>query len=118
MRQAFAHEAILVMVSEADERAPGAAVTVALCGHWDHEPPCPLSPHFVHADRVNYELHVRVLFAAEPDVENEVRRRIEQALAGRWPYPDGFTTPWQLEACRPSDVSPQETDHARRLIRE
>ena len=24
----------------ADKRAPGGAVTVALCGHWDHEGPC------------------------------------------------------------------------------
>jgi hypothetical protein len=116
MRQAFAHEAILVMESGADERAPGAAVTVALCGHWDHEPPCPLSPHFVHADRVNEELHVRVLFAAEPDVESEVRRRIERALSGQWKYPVGFRTSWQLRQCRPSDVSPGETCHAQRLI--
>jgi hypothetical protein len=38
MRQAFAHEAVLVMEPDADVRAPGAAVAVALCGHWDHEP--------------------------------------------------------------------------------
>lgn len=105
------------MEPEGDERAPGAAVTVALCGHWDHKPPCPLSPHFVRADRVDEELHVRVLFAAEPEMEIEVRRRIEQALAGQWRYPDGFTTPWRLQACRPGDVSPEETGHAQRLIR-
>jgi hypothetical protein len=116
MRQAFAHEAILVMESGADERAPGAAVTVALCGHWDHEPPCPLSPHFTYADRVNEELHVRVLFAAEPDAEREVRRRIERALSGQWRYPDGFNTPWQLRECRPSNVSPAERLHAQQLI--
>jgi len=38
VRQAFAHEAVLVTEPDADVRAPGAAVTVALCGHWDHEP--------------------------------------------------------------------------------
>ena len=32
------------MEPDADVRAPGAAVTVVLCGHWDHEPPCPLAP--------------------------------------------------------------------------
>jgi hypothetical protein len=36
MREAFAHEAVLVMEPDADMRAPGAAITVALCGHWDH----------------------------------------------------------------------------------
>lgn len=117
MRQAFAHEAILVMAAEADERAPGAAVTVALCGHWDHEPPCPLSPHFVRTSRVDGELHVRVLFATEPETEHEVRWRIERALSGQWRFPDGFTTPWQLRESRPGDVSPAETGQAESLIR-
>src|ERR1043165_7152390 len=117
MRQAFAHEAILGMEPEADERAPGGAITVALCGSWEHEPPCPLSPHHVRADRVDNELHVRVLFAAEPDAEGEVRRRIERAFSGQWRFPDGFTTPWQLRESRPSDVSPEEADHADSLIR-
>jgi hypothetical protein len=117
MRQAFAHGAILAMEPEADERAPGAAVTVALCGHWDHEPPCPLSPHRVDVDRFDSELHVRVLFAAEPETEAEIRRRIERALSGRWRFPAGFTTPWQLQDSRPSDVSPEETGQAESLIR-
>jgi hypothetical protein len=117
MRLAFAHEAILVMESGTDDGAPGAAVTVALCGHWDHEPPCPLSPHFVHVARAEEELHVRVLFAAEPDDESEVRRRIEEALGGQWLYPEGFTRTWQLKSCRPSHVVPEETAHAERLIR-
>jgi hypothetical protein len=116
MRQAFAHEAILAMEPEADERAPGAAVTVALCGHWDHQPPCPLSPHRVHAERVDSELRVRILFAAEPETEHEVRRRIEQALSGQWRFPDGFTTPWQLRECQPSDVAAEEAGQAERLI--
>ncbi|MGW3965855.1 hypothetical protein ACWED2_38970 [Amycolatopsis sp. NPDC005003] len=117
MRQAFVHEAVLVMGPEADEGAPGAAVTVALCGRWDHEGPCPLSPHRVHADRVDDELHVTVVFAAEPEAEHEVRRRIERALAGQWRFPEGFTTPWQLRGSRPRDVSPEGRGQAERLIR-
>lgn len=117
MRQAFVHEAILVMEPEADEAAPGAAVTVALCGHWDHEGPCPLSPHRAHADRVGDELHVTVVFAAEPETEHEVRRRIDRALSGRWRFPDGFTTPWQLRESRPRDVLPEERSQAERLMR-
>jgi hypothetical protein len=93
MRQAFAHEALLVMEPDADVRAPGAAVTVALCGHWDHEPPCPLAPHQVGADEVDGELRVRILFAAELDLEAQVRRLIDQALSGEMEFPDGFTTP-------------------------
>ena len=72
MRQAFAQEAVLLMEPHADVRAPGAAVTVALCGHWDHEPPCPLAPHHVSAAGNDGELRVRILFAAEPDKEDEV----------------------------------------------
>ncbi len=52
MRQAFAHEAKVGMATDGDSRAPGAAITVALCGRWDHEPPCPLSPHHTQADRI------------------------------------------------------------------
>jgi hypothetical protein len=32
MRDAFAHDAVLLMPADADVRAQGAAVTVALCG--------------------------------------------------------------------------------------
>ncbi len=45
VRHAFVHEAILTMGAAGDERAPGAAITIALCGRLDHEPPCPLAPH-------------------------------------------------------------------------
>jgi hypothetical protein len=113
----FAHKAILVVEPEADERVPGATVAVALCGHWDHEPLCPLSPHRVHADQVGHELHVGVLFAAEPETECEVRQRIDRALSGKWRFPDGFRTSWQLQESRPSNVSPDETGQAERLIR-
>ena len=117
MRQAFAHEAVLVMEPDADVRAPGAAVTVALCGHWDHEPPCPLAPHWVRAAEDGGELRVRILFAAEPDTEPEVRHLIGLALSGQVEFPDGFTAPWRLRASRPSDVLAEETDRAEYLLR-
>ena len=96
------------MESDADVRAPGAAVAVALCGHWDHEPPCPLSPHRVSADEDDGELRVRILFAAEPDAEGEVRHLIDQAVSGQMKFPDGFTTPWRLRASWPSEVSARD----------
>lgn len=117
VRQAFVHNAILVMEPEADERAPGAAVTVALCGHWEHEPPCPLAPHHVRTDRVGDEMHVRVLFASEPEAETEVRRRIELALAGLSQFPSGFRAPWHLRSSQPGEVPPDESRRAERLIR-
>jgi hypothetical protein len=118
MRQAFVQEAVLFMESHADVQAPGAAVTVALCGHWEHEPPCPLAPHHVNAaENDGGELRVRILFAAEPDKEDEVRYLIEQALSGQLKFPDGFTTPWQLRASWPSEISAEETGHAKLLIR-
>jgi hypothetical protein len=116
MRQAFAHEAVLVMEPDADVRAPGAAVTVALCGHWDHEPPCPLAPHHVSADEDDGELRVRVLFAAEPDKEREVRHLIEQALSRQLKFPDDLAAAWQLRATWPSEISVEEAGHAKRLI--
>jgi hypothetical protein len=60
---------------------------------------------------------VRILFAAEPDQEDEVRRLIERALSGRLKFPDGFATAWQLRASWPSEISAEEMGHAARLTR-
>lgn len=117
MRQAFAHEAVLIMEPDADVRAPGAAVAVALCGHRDHEPPCPPAPHRVSTGEDDGGLRVRILFAAEPDAEDEVRRLIDRALSGQVKFPDGFTTAWRLSTSWPSEVSAEETEQAERLIR-
>ena len=105
------------MEPHADVQAPGAAVTVALCGHWEHEPPCPLAPHWVGAEEYDGELRVRVLFAAEPDTEAQVRQLIELAMSGQLEFPDGFTTPWRLRASRSAEVSAEEIELAERLIR-
>jgi hypothetical protein len=116
MRQAYAHEATLILPSEADERVPGAAVTAALCGHWEHDPPCPLAPHHTRAERDGGELRVRILFAAEPEDEREVRRRIDLALSGQWPLPADLTAAWQLTGSRPGEVATAEQAQAGRLI--
>ncbi|TDD85941.1 hypothetical protein E1298_18095 [Actinomadura rubrisoli] len=113
MRQAFAHEAVLVMGADDDVRAPGAAITVALCGHWEHEPPCPLAPHHTAAERSGSEVRLRVLFATDPTSEADVRSRIEEALSQG---PDGVTTRWRFRSARPSPVRKDEAEHAERLI--
>ena len=118
MRVAYAHDAVLAMEPGADERAPGGAVTVSLCGHWEHEPPCPLAPHHTRAERVGDEVRLRILFATEPEREPTVRRRIDEALsAGRLTGPDGATTRWELRGSAPGPVTPDEGDQAARLTR-
>ncbi|WP_127130780.1 hypothetical protein [Georgenia sp. SYP-B2076] len=117
MREAFAHEAVLAMAADGDTGAPGAAITVELCGHWDHEPPCPLAPHHTGARRVGEDLHLTILFVAAPDQEGEVRRRIDRALAaGRLRGPDGVTTRWQLLTSRRVVVPDDQRRLAQRLL--
>jgi hypothetical protein len=118
MRQAFAHDAVLIMPEDANTQAPGAAITVALCGHWQHEPPCPLAPHHTRAERINGKVLLRTLFAAEPDQESTIRRRIDQALSrGHLPGTVDATTRWQLRTSRRGEVSGEEADRAERLAR-
>src|SRR5688572_6279882 len=116
-RLAFAHDAVLTM-DGGDDRAPGGAITVALCGSWSHDPPCPLAPHHTRARRSGDEVSLRILFAAEPAQESRVRRLIDDALAQGWgDTPEGSRTTWRLRSTTPSEVRAEEEDHARRLIR-
>lgn len=117
-RRAYAHEAAVVLAADGDVRALGGAVTVALCGHWEHEPPCPLAPHRTDTQRTGDQVSVRVVFAAEPEAEPEVRTRIDRALAeGGLTGPDGATTGWRLVVTGPSTVREDETELADRLLR-
>ncbi|WP_433188255.1 hypothetical protein [Actinoallomurus sp. CA-150999] len=117
MRRAFAHDAVVVMEAGGDVRAPGAAITVALCGHWEHEPPCPLAPHQTVAERAGDQVRLRVLFATEPTAETEVRDRIVEALSrSRLDGPDGATTRWRLLSARPGSVREDEREQAERLV--
>jgi hypothetical protein len=114
----YAHDAVLEMSPDGDLRAPGAAITVALCGAWDHEPPCPLAPHHTDAERDGSEVRLRVLFATEPPFEEEVRRRIDGALeAGSLDQGSGSTAHWHTVWSGPADVREGELGRARRLAR-
>jgi hypothetical protein len=118
VRQAFVHDAAVTMEAGGDARAPGAAITVALCGHWVHDPPCPLAPHHTDARRSGDQVRLRVLFAAEPAAEADVRSRIEAALSQPGlTGPDGITTHWQLDSAQPGRLRDNETQQAERLIR-
>ena len=117
MRQAFAHDAVVDIEAGGDVRAPGAAITVALCGHWEHEPPCPLAPHHTGAERSGGQVRLRVLFAAEPEAEAGVRRRIVAALSGAsLTGPDGATTHWRLRSAQLGRLRADEAQHAEQLI--
>jgi hypothetical protein len=117
VRQAFVHEATLTMGADHDERAPGAAITIALCGRLDHEPPCPLAPHHTAAEREGDRVRLRILFAVERAREAEVRGRIGGALAlGRLAGSDGKVTRWRLASDGAGSVRPSEVDHAGRLL--
>jgi hypothetical protein len=61
---------------------------------------------------------VRILFAAEPDMETVIRQRIELAPSrGQLQGPDGVTAWWHLRGSQHSDVRAEEMGHAERLIR-
>ncbi len=116
MREAYAHECV-VELQDGDERALGAAITAALCGHWDPEPPCPLSPHHTGTTQDGPVIQARTLFAAEPANQSEVRSLIEAALQeGELTRPDGVSTHWRLLSAQPRPVTGAEAEHAQRLI--
>jgi hypothetical protein len=105
MRQPFAHGAVITLAPDADIAAPGGAVTAELCGHWQHPPPCPLAPHHTAAQRRGAQVHLRILFATEPEREAEVRTRIGRALAA-----------WEVRSSAAGAVRQEEQAHAGRLV--
>jgi hypothetical protein len=76
--QAFVHEAEVILAEGTDPAAVGAMVTVALCGHWEHDGPC----RWPHNNQIDNG-HFRTVFIAVPEDEPEVRRRIRTALHGQ-----------------------------------
>ncbi|MEO6792534.1 MAG: hypothetical protein ABI253_05460 [Mycobacterium sp.] len=116
-RRAYAHDAVVQLNPGGSPNAPGGAIANALCGGWDHPPPCPLAPHYV-ANRVAADIvTLRVLFATEPANEQRVRRLIEGALAtAELTGPDGEMTAWRLKSAAAGRVRPDEQDHAAALI--
>ena len=120
MRTTFVHEALLALDAAADERAPGGAVTSELCGSWDHPGPCPVAPHHTSTARTDDgDLVVRVLFACDPAAEDEVRRRVVDALGhGELVGPDGVRTRWTVLQDAPGTLHPDEQERAASLALE
>jgi hypothetical protein len=119
MRIPYVHLATVVMSVDDDAAAPGAAITLALCGSWEHSPPCPLAPHHTRPRRNGGAVDLRVVFATEPEHEDEVRRLIDAALAaGSATDPKGMTSRWTLRGSKPGVLSGSETARALRLARQ
>jgi len=92
----YVHEAAIDLADGADPRAPGGAITVALCGHWDHEPPCRW-PHHTDITPDGGGHVVRTVFTVSPDEEPAVRQRIVDALeSGQQSGPDGRVSRWTV----------------------
>ena len=92
MTEADAHvvEAELVLGEGVDPGAVGAAVTVDLCGHWEHDGPCRW-PHNSAIETERDPARFRTLFVAEERAAALVRDRIEGVLRGE--------SGWRLVAC-------------------
>jgi len=102
-RLSFVHEAELRLDGEADPAAVGAAVTTALCGHWEHEGPC----RWPHNNCIDASGTFRTIFVAPASDESEIRQRIEVALREQ--------PGWVVLQTRRRDISAAERPLAERL---
>jgi len=107
-REAFVHEAELVLAECVDPAATGAAVTTELCGHWEHEGPCRW-PHNNDIDLEVVPARFRTVFVAEPADEPEIRARIDQAL--------NATDGWQVVSSGSGALTADEEALGERLAR-
>jgi len=101
-REAFVHQAQLVLNEGVDPAGPAAAVTTALCGHWEHEGPC----RWPHNNELNGD-SFRTVFVADADEEQAVRSKIDEALQA--------ATGWSVGSSGPREPAPEERELGRRL---
>jgi hypothetical protein len=108
MAPVFVHEVEAALAPGSDERALGAAVTVALCGHWEHEGTCTWRHLTTIASRRGTEIVARIVFECGADEEGAVRARISGALyTGRLEAPDGLAA-WRIVVERAPEPSAEE----------
>jgi hypothetical protein len=92
----FAHEAVVALIGGSTAAAPGGAITVALCGHWEHPGACPWPHNTSVVNRDAVSVTVRVDFSCDESDEDHVRRLIRRALRdGAVVGPNGCET-WTL----------------------
>lgn len=103
---AYVLEASIDLADGVDSRAVGAAVTVELCGHWEHEGPC-VWPHNSNIDTDRSPAVLRTIYVADEDERAEVQGRIEAALRAG--------AEWRVIEVRPREIADGERDLADRL---
>jgi hypothetical protein len=109
MKRTFVQCAEIELAPEADPRAPGGAVTLSLCGNWDHSGPCRW-PHETRAEWDDRRGQVRVIFLADEADEAQVRGEIERALAGgTCAGPEGKPSHWTVGAQTAGALSESES---------
>ena len=112
MREPFVQAATLDLDAGADPAALGGAVTVALCGHWEHDGACRW-PHHSRVEDVAGSFELRTVFLAGPDEEADVRERIGAALAGgSLEGPDHRVSRWRVLGNRSADLTPADAELA------
>ena len=111
----YVHTARARLEPRGDPAALGAAVTVGLCGSWEHDGPC-LWPHHSGTGSDGDVTTVRTVFCARPEHETEVRRLADAALgSGRQEGPDGHATVWELLDSGPAEPTAEEKSLGDRL---
>jgi len=105
--RAFVLEAEITLSRGLDPAAVGAAVTVELCGHWEHEGACRW-PHNSAIDTNEQPARFRTLFVADQSEESDVRERIEASLHG--------AEAWRVESVRSRPVAASERALAQLLL--
>lgn len=93
----FAHEQVCRVRDLVGEPAAlGGAVTVALCGHWEHDGDCRW-PHHTSVQGHGAGHLVTVAFDADQRDVEQVRERVRKVLSrGRMQGPDGTVSTWVL----------------------
>src|SRR4029079_9373602 len=107
MDSALVIDADLELAPGTDERAPGAAVTTALCGHWEHEGACRWPHNTDIARRHGQDIHIRIVVGCGDDERSAVQATIVETLdAATLDGPTGVTT-WTVVDQGPADATPE-----------
>lgn len=104
----FVHAAHVRLAPGGDERAPGGAVTTALCGHWEHEGACRWPHHTDFERRDSQDIQIRIVVGCREDERAAVQATIVEALdAATLDGPTGVTT-WSVVNQGSADATSDE----------
>jgi hypothetical protein len=109
-------EAHLELPQGGDPAAIGAAITVALCGHWEHGGPCRWPNHTAVEETGAGRATIRTVATAQPVDQAAVEAAIRRALAGG-SLPDRAGATWVLIDARRVPLRGDEVDLVARIAR-